>query len=396
MNINLFNKRLNINTLIGVGIGAGYLTNLRFFGPVGISELCMFLSTIILLFKNAKNGFKSVSFFEYIFKYYSLFSVLIILPFITLLNYLKGDHTNCIFPVYIISFSLEIVFTFLIVDSLRQKKVNPMEITTWFYLTFLFTNIFSLIYSPPVTQTTIELIEIAERYTGGAQNPNQLLFYASTLQLMLIVYMKKWLYLLLPPLVFIMWQTKSDAYNLSIFIIIIMYVYFRIITFKNTKYIYNIFILLITTSILIYFLLDKYSNLLVEIWEVSDEGDARINLARNGLIAAFDSPLWGLGSGSFSGIDKPYQGSEAHNTFIDLATQFGFIFPILIYTIFSLAFLKSIKQKNFFLAAFILGFIESGLFHFSARHFSFWLEIGIFITYIWSPKYTNEIKTSIN
>ena len=46
------------------------------------------------------------------------------------------------------------------------------------------------------------------------------------------------------------------------------------------------------------------------------------------------------------------------------------------------AMFKKLEDREFLVAAFIVGFIVSGLFHFSARHFTFWVEFSVFYIYI--------------
>ena len=93
------------------------------------------------------------------------------------------------------------------------------------------------------------------------------------------------------------------------------------------------------------------------------------------------SPIVGWGAGSFSGF-APFGAKEAHSTPIDLAMQLGIIFPILFYGIMIVAMFRKIMDKEYLVAAFIVGFIVSGLFHFTARHFTFWVEFSIFYSYI--------------
>lgn len=102
---------------------------------------------------------------------------------------------------------------------------------------------------------------------------------------------------------------------------------------------------------------------------------------KNAFLASVRSPLFGFGAGSFSGIFGPFNGFEAHNTFLDFAMQFGFIYPLMIYGIMVAALFHLLKRRQFLVAAFVVGFIESGLFHFSGRHFTFWVELAVFWYY---------------
>ena len=47
-------KLFSVETLLGIGLGLGYLTSLRFIGKIGLSEILVLISIIILLSKNYK------------------------------------------------------------------------------------------------------------------------------------------------------------------------------------------------------------------------------------------------------------------------------------------------------------------------------------------------------
>jgi hypothetical protein len=106
------------------------------------------------------------------------------------------------------------------------------------------------------------------------------------------------------------------------------------------------------------------------------------------------SPIVGWGVGSYSG-DTPFGVYEAHNTPIDLATQLGVIFPIIFYGIMIVTVFKKIIDKEYLVAAFIMGFIVSGLFHYTARHFTFWVEFSLFYSYVFHD-YNKKYNTADN
>jgi O-antigen ligase len=114
---------------------------------------------------------------------------------------------------------------------------------------------------------------------------------------------------------------------------------------------------------------------------------------QNGLQVVSQSPIVGWGAGSFSGI-RPFSAYEAHSTPIDLAMQFGIFFPILFYSIMIVAMFKKLKDKEYLVAAFIMGFIFSGFFHYSARHFTFWVELSIFYSHAFHNYLKNNKPTT--
>ena len=50
-------------------------------------------------------------------------------------------------------------------------------------------------------------------------------------------------------------------------------------------------------------------------------------------------------------------------------------------------------MRLLFQAAFMLGYIVSGLFHFTGRHFFFWVEMAIFLYYIFYDQKIQNISS---
>jgi hypothetical protein len=169
-----------------------------------------------------------------------------------------------------------------------------------------------------------------------------------------------------------------------------MFVFF----FHSThKFSLRVIFFLIISTLVSSVLINVYSNELLELWLVADAGNLRATLMLNGLEVVSESPIVGWGAGSFSGY-RPFGNYEAHTTPIDLAMQVGIIFPILFYGMMIVAMFKKIMDKEYLVAAFIVGFIVSGLFHYTARHFTFWVEFSIFYSYIFHNYNKNNIPTT--
>ncbi len=381
-------KIKKLDALIGIALGTGHLTSLRFFGPIGYSELLFLIATTILIKKHYGKIFVFHHNPEGFIRAYFIFSSFIVLPIVTLIISTLANIAESN-PTYIISFSFSVILTILIIEGIRSKQIDMASVSLWFALTFIVTNFISIF--------VFNLNAGEVRFRGGAKNPNQLLFYASTLSLLLVIHHKKKSLVIFPSVIFIMLKTKSDAYGLSLAIMAGVFIYLELLFFlKKTslliKILTNILILTPTLLTIVYF----YSEEILDIWLSADEGDARRSLMWNGLLASLQSPLFGWGSGSFSGISFPFQGSEAHNTFLDLSMSFGFLFPILIYVIFFSTLLKSIKDNDYLVSAFIVGFIISGLFHFSGRHFAFWIEIAVFMVYLFPQNIVSPTEKQKN
>ena len=364
-------KLFSVETLLGIGLGLGYLTSLRFIGKIGPSEIMVLISIIILFSKNYKVFFIYKRNLENYIKIYILFVLILQLPLVTLTTVLMNDYNSN--PKYIISFIMGGVLAFLLSNASQFNDFNFSRLTLFFFYGFVGTNFITFIFFPSLTEVN--------RYTGGAENPNQLAVYASSLSLLLLIYQRKLAIIGIPMIVWIVIQTKSDNYLLTIFLTIVFYLLFVFFFHSKSKFSLRVIFFLIISTIVFSVLINVYSDELLEIWLIADPGNSRVTLIRNGLEVASQSPIVGWGVGSFSGI-RPFAAYEAHSTPIDLAMQFGMIFPILIYSIMIVAMFRKIMDKEYLVAAFIVGFIVSGLFHFTARHFTFWVELSIFYSYI--------------
>ena len=376
-------KLFAVETFLGIGLGLGYLTSLRFIGKVGLSEIMILISIIILLIKNYKVFFIYKRNLENYIKIYILFVLILQLPLVTLTTFLVTDYASD--PKYIISFIMGGVLAFLLSNASQFNEFNFSKLTLFFFYTFVGTNLITFIFFP-------SLMEVA-RYTGGAENPNQLAVYATSLSLLLIIYQRKLAIIGLPAIVWIVILTKSDNFLLTVYLTIIFYLVFVLFFHSKHKFSLRVIFFLIISTLVSSVLINVYSDELLELWLVADTGNLRATLMRNGLEVVSESPIVGWGAGSFSGY-RPFGNYEAHTTPIDLAMQVGIIFPILFYGMMIVAMFKKIMDKEYLVAAFIVGFIVSGLFHYTARHFTFWVEFSIFYSYIFHNYNKNNIPTT--
>ena len=62
--------------------------------------------------------------------------------------------------------------------------------------------------------------------------------------------------------------------------------------------------------------------------------EVRLLLLTNGFEALSYSPFFGFGPGTFSGLEEPFQGSEAHNTILDWSLSFGLLGGLLLIILF--------------------------------------------------------------
>lgn len=361
-----------LEVVLGLGLGLGYMTSLRFFGPVGIAELMILISLILLFKYHGKSLIKYEKTIAGVIKIYMIFSVIIALPFMTLITAtLIGLPTK---PEYIISFIMGILLAFLIVESLKAQRIEMGNVVIWFAFAYILSNVITIMFFPSSLES--------DRYMGAANNPNQLMFYASSLSLLLVIYRPVLSFFLVPVVAWITIKSGSDAYSLTLFVTIVIYVMIVILFSGRFSFGVGLFFSAIAGSSLLYFIFVNYFDAIVLIWNTADEGSTRSYLMLNALGVLLTSPLFGYGTGNFSGINNGFESWEAHNTFLDFGMQFGIIFPIIIYFIFFSFLFNRIKYGYYMQAAFVAAFIVSGLFHFSGRHFFFWVEFAIFYYYV--------------
>lgn len=366
---------------LGLGFGLGYMTSLRILGPVGVGELFV-LAAILLLFSRV--GYSFLKFYRDLsgfIKLYLMASAFIILPLSTLLNIYMTSHNESQ-PQYIISFVMGVSLAFLVVTAISKNRFNPIVVLRTYSLSFLGSFFISYIFFPRYFG--------GDRFIGFSSDPNQLMFYVSSLSLLLVLYGGRLGFAGLPVLFFVGYLTGSDSYYLQLFLAALLSALFWF--FFRFKYSFTLrlsgFILFFTFGFAILFALfgESIIDFIVNLWVVADNGGVRISLLANGFEAAVFSPLIGNGAGAFSGVYNAFEGDEAHNTFLDFATQFGFVFAIFIYYVIFGFVIKALGNRNYLIAGFAVAYIVSGMFHNNGRHFIFWFEFGLFFHYLFFLK----------
>jgi len=368
------NKK-TLSCILGLASGSGFATSLRFIGPIGMSEILFFVALLVLFKKHGKSIFYPSGYVEFFIKNYIIISMLIsllIVGFITINFTSVGHNSNLI---YVPSFIMAVFLGFLFAEAIRRGGVDLRILTNVFLVTFFVMNIFAYIFD-------INVYESEVRFSSLSNNPNQLLFYIATLALFLGLYARNLFWIAAPFLIYIGIRSGSDAFNLYLgvvsFSMVMQQVFFSWKMTNGVRFLFLFAMLFFGLLVIWQFYNEYFTNL----WVRADEGGLRILHYKYALDVTFQSPLFGFGAGSFSGIHGPFEGIEAHNNFLDLSMQFGFFVPLLIYGIFIAALIKSFYEKQVLLVALILGFIVSGLFHYSARHFIFWLEFGVLFAYV--------------
>ena len=360
--------------ILGLGLGLGYMTSLRFYSKIGIGELLILIFILIMFLKYYKTLLLFEKNFAGFIKLYTGISIFIVLPIVTFVVYFFTDLNSS--PIDIVMFMMGWLIIFLLIKALNENF--DMKIVIIVYaISFLSSVLISYFFFPSYYSPGYE-----QRFMGFASDPNQLMFYVANLSLMLAIYHKKLLLLALPITIWIGYITKSDSYYLQLFTIIFLFVLYSVLFGYKIKFRQKLTVA-ITLFLFILILLNMfYSDFLIEIWNRADEGNARLGLLYNGFLTSLHSPFVGFGAGSFSDVAQPFGRWESHNAFLDYSMQLGFIFPILIYTIFFWFLIKKLKHRAYLEASFMTAFLISGLFHYNGRHFIFWVEIAVFYYFV--------------
>lgn len=368
----LFSGKFFSSLLLGIAMGTGWMTSLRFGDLIGISEILFAFVALLLLLKVGAELFVFSRDSLGATKLYLLLSVFIVAPVVTFVTANFSTFGDLATPRYIPAFMLGVTLLFLLPRAITQGFIDIKSATLVFFLVFTISYFVSIFVLPDETS----------RFAGFSRNPNQPLFYLATLALLMSFYYPKLLLLVSPVLAWIGLRSGSDAFIASGVLVIVGYLVLRFLfhkgRFRLVSFVFlSVFVLLLAGS-----LGTSPLSFLFDWFGAADQGNSRPFLLENGISAALASPLFGWGLGSFSGVFHPFQGSEAHNNFIDLAMQFGIPFACLVYWLIFRSFQRIVRTGLILPAAMILGFVASGLFHFSARHFVFWVELAVLLTYL--------------
>ena len=166
--------------LLGFGLGTGYLTSLRFFGPIGISELCILIFIAKFLQQYPSHVFRFKKNFKGLIKLYFFLSIFIIAPIVTIYIYFFTNLNSD--PKYLFSFLMCYVLCFGLDKKIEEGFKIKLMVRT-FFIVFIISNLSSMFFFPSLLETA--------RYEGLSTNPNQPVFYGATLILLCIMFDKK-------------------------------------------------------------------------------------------------------------------------------------------------------------------------------------------------------------
>jgi O-antigen ligase len=120
---------------------------------------------------------------------------------------------------------------------------------------------------------------------------------------------------------------------------------------------------------------EKTADFFVKDYGEGNQGSDRVNRWRNGLIVAAESPIIGFGPGSFSGPYGPFEGAEAHNTYIDWLDSTGIIGLIAFLALLSWVGVRTVKLHDLTATCFLFAITMFIAFHFVLRQPVFWFDL---------------------
>ena len=228
------------------------------------------------------------------------------------------------------------------------------------------------------------------RFTGLSENPNQLALAALLSTTLAICYLKFSMYRekkmraisIMTILLSIFYGvcTKSDTYMICLA--------FQIVSignvslwrqFKNLPLI-PLSVVLAVTIFLFFFsnsLIEKYAETFQAVSSAGSEGhqdQIRYRLWYNGMLAGYESPLFGNGAGGWSGENRPMEGIEAHNTYIDWFSMTGVLGLAVYLTLIGKVFFP-FKYVKIDMYCYFFSILLFGMFHLVLRQPVYWVTL---------------------
>lgn len=351
--------------LLGTGLALMLQTNYRFLGPVGVGEIfaMLYFSWVILsaLLIGGRPRFRKP---DGLTASFLAILVLIITP-MTVLSYAMNTPGSSFRDLISYYFVCAVLLTL----PHAERDVRTLIKT---FLVVLFVTIGVQYFLGGASAYYFS------RFTGGAQNPNQLALYlvsATLLSACLPDTMYRICIVLLS--LFFGIASLSDAYLISLLVTIIGFTTLTVFPPRAVRLTLPVLLFLSYIAITFSGLLEFF----IEQWRIADQGDARTQLYFSALKAWMSTPfsfIFGHGAGSFSGINNAFGLAEAHNTVLDLAAVAG-IFGLFLFPVRPLQIAMASLSRNYrFAPAVFMGLVAFAFFHFVGRQPIFWVSVVIY------------------
>ena len=375
------NSNKLIPILLGIALSSTTFTKIRFFGPIGIGELLLIITVLLLIVQLAYNQKIYIS--EKSIKLVSLLYSFILLAFISnLFGAFSGTIEIMDFR-DTIAFLLPIAIIILIVHLPDYQNVL-LKTAQYFYM-YSQAYIYCCLLYILVIRNFLYIdffYYYSTRFSGLSLNPNQLALLTLILPIITLYLMSRKkipIHIGVLNIVAAVWvglKIESDALFVTWIISFLIYSYFIIIKKiklkKYLKVILNLFALSSLVSML-NIASDTLKDVSNSFNEVSNQSTIRYTLWENGIKAFLKSPLIGNGTKSQSGLSSPFEGHESHNTLIDLISMLGLFGLIVILLLFLWAISNS-RQNLYYLILLLQVFIYSN-FHNVLRQPIIWFVL---------------------
>ncbi|HEY5622243.1 MAG TPA: O-antigen ligase family protein [Gammaproteobacteria bacterium] len=115
------------------------------------------------------------------------------------------------------------------------------------------------------------------------------------------------------------------------------------------------------------------------IYAIGNQGSTRLAVWRHGFEAALYSPLFGLGPGAYSGTTGPFQGSEAHSTFIDVLSQAGLLGLTAYLMLLIFVGRRLVASRELAFVGAFSALVIFSCFHYVLRQPIFWLSLILMV-----------------
>ncbi len=215
-----------------------------------------------------------------------------------------------------------------------------------------------------------------QRFRGWALNPNQVALYVLCSLVLLLANVRSAFFIIVAVsgLVVFGYLSKSDALlaafavyaAASAFVALVPYGKLR----QRTPW-------MLVAMVMFYLLFrEGLHGIVASLWTAADNDNARILLYSHGLdawLSSWQSFLFGFGAGSYSGLDSPFQGAEAHNTVIDTLTVGGFSMLVAVYLFPLAGLVLAYRKGRLWVFGALSALIAFTFFHYVARQPAYWL-----------------------
>jgi O-antigen ligase len=346
-------------------------TNVRFSDSIGVSEILAgiylsvrFLSIYILGIVSNRSLWGFFFIFLLILLFGSMFSLL------SNKNVLLRDLAAYL-------------YCFILVVTAYDNLIRSKYMVTFFSLSFIFVSSAYLLVTEVSSHFIPSFMYENFRLSGLSANPNQLALLVLVTFCYLLSFGKellssKWLIgALYVFYIYIALRTVSEALLISLFLGVAFLGVANYVRFSLRNFYYFSFssaAIICFFAVLSYFTI-KYFNffdVLFDAVNINNQGSDRFILWFNGVESIKDSPLLGNGPGAHSGFYGPFEGVEAHNTFIDMLSQVGLIGTIVFFIFTFYLYHKGSLVDNASSFFIIIVLFSFSFFHFVLRQPLFW------------------------